>query len=229
MLDSEFEPQNETDEDLVVFMSWQSDHPGVAQAAFAEFHKRHVRYLYAVCLEAYADDIGHGGVEDLVQETFWRAYEKADTFTPMNGEEDAARRRIRAWLGRIAYRLVLTAARQQKRRVRLVTGKEDRVDRCPDRTVPRRELTPGEELVRRGMNEVLNERERQVLENFASYYDAESEHQYPPEGLVAELCERLGTTEENVRQIRCRALRKIKEFITVEKRNLERVKDYVPR
>jgi RNA polymerase sigma factor (sigma-70 family) len=229
MLDSEFEPQNETDEDLVVFMSWKSDNPGAAQAAFAEFHTRHVRYLYAVCLEAYADDIGHGGVEDLVQETFWRAFEKADTFTPMSGEEDAARRRIRAWLGRIAYRLVLTAARRQKRCVRLVTSEEERVDRCPDRTVPRGELTLDEELVRRGMNELLNERERQVLESFASYYDVECKHQYPPDGLVAELCERLGTTEENVRQIRSRALKALKEFIIVEKREIERVKDNVPR
>ena len=60
MVDSGFEPQSEADEDLVVFMTWKSDHPDVAKAAFVEFHARHVRYLYAVCLEAYADDKGRG-------------------------------------------------------------------------------------------------------------------------------------------------------------------------
>jgi len=229
MAESEFDPHSETDEDLLVFMTWKSDHPKAAKAAFAEFHSRHLRYLYAVCLEAYADDIGHGAVEDLVQEAFWRAYEKADTFTPINGGEDAARKRIRAWLGKIAYRLVLTAARRQKRPIRLVTGEDDRVHDCPDRTVPRRDLTREEELVRRGLREVLNERECQVLESFASYYDAESEHQYPPDGLVAELCGRLMTTEENIRQIRRRALAKLKDFVTAQKTETERVKDYVPR
>lgn len=229
MADSEFDPQSETDEDLLVFMTWKSDHPGAANAAFAEFHSRHVRYLYAVCLEAHADEFGHDGVEDLVQETFWRAFERATTFTPMGGDEEAARRRIRAWLGRIAYRLVLTAVHRQKRRVRFVTGDDDRVNDCSDKTAPRRELTAEEVLVRRGMTEVLNERERQVLEIFTSYYDAESEHQYPPDGLVTELCERLMTTEENIRQIRRRALGKLKDFINTHKAETERVKDYAPR
>lgn len=229
MADSGFDPHDETDEDLLVLMSWKSEHPEEARAAFAEFHRRHVRYLYAVCLRAYADDIGRDGVEDLVQETFWRAFEKADTFTPMNGDEDAAGRRVRAWLGQIAFRLVLTTARRQKQRVRLVTGESKLVDDCPDTTAPCRELTPQEELIRRGMNEALNERERHVLESFAAHYDAESKHQYPPDGVVAELCERLQTTEENVRQIRSRALRKLKNFMTAISPETERVKDYVPR
>ena len=216
MAESEFDPQTETDEDLLVFMAWKSDHPEEAKSAFAEFYSRHVRYLYATCLDAYADDIGHGGVEDLVQETFWRAYEKANTFTPIDGDEDAVRKRIRAWLGKIAYRLVLTAARRRTRRVRLVTGEGERVQDRPARTATRRDLTPKEELVRRGLREALNERERQVLESFASYYDAESEHQYPPDGLIAELCERLMTTEENIRQIRRRALAKLKHFIAAQ-------------
>lgn len=229
MADSGFDLHDETDEDLLIFMSWKSEHPEEAKAALAELHARHVRYLFAVCLRAHADEIGEDGVEDLVQATFWRAFEKADTFTPMNGDEDAARRRVRAWLGQIAFRLVLTAARRQKRRVRLVTGESALVDDCPDTTAPRRELTSQEELVRRGMNEALNDRERQVLESFASYYDAESEHQYPPDGVVAELCERLQTTEENVRQIRSRALRKLKNFMTATSPETERVKDYVRR
>jgi len=230
MADSEFDPQKETDEDLLVLMSWNADHPEAAHAAFSEFHARHVRYLYAVCLEAYADDIGHDGVEDLVQETFWRAFEKAATFAPLGGDDqEAATRRVRAWLGKIAFRLVLTAARGQQRRVRLVTGDDDSIDSCPDRHVPRRELTDDEELVRRGMADALSERERDVLTSFASYYDPESQHQYPPEGVIAELCERLATTEENIRQIRHRALKKLRDHIDTHKVQIERVKDYVPR
>lgn len=230
MAESEFDPQKETDEDLLVFMSWNADHPEAANAAFSEFYERHVRYFYAVCLDAYANDIGHDGVEDLVQETFWRAFEKSATFTPLGGDDDeGATRRVRAWLGKIAFRLALTAVGQQKRRVRLVTGEDDRIESSPDRHVPRRELTDQEELVRRGMADALNEREREVLTSFASYYDPESDHQYPPDGVIAGLCERLATTEENIRQIRHRALRKLRHYINTHQAQLERVKDYVPR
>lgn len=230
MADSEFDPKNETDEDLLVLMSWHADDPGVANVAFAQFHKRHVRYLYAVSLEAYAHDIGHDGVEDLVQETFWRAFKKAATFTPLGTDDDeAATRRVRAWLGKIAFRLVLTAVRRQNRRVKLVTDVDGRIESCPDEHTVRRELTEEEELVRHGLADALNKRERDVLRSFASYYDPESEHQYPPVGVIAELCERFATTEENIRQIRRRALKKLRNYIDTQKPQIERVKDYVSR
>jgi RNA polymerase sigma factor (sigma-70 family) len=228
MGDSHSHPHDERDEDLLLLMAWKAEDPEEANAAFTRFYQRHVRYLYAHCLRAYADDLGHDGVEDLVHRTFWRAFEKAATFTPMNGE-DATGRRARAWLGRIAQRLMLTEKKRDKRRIQLVTGSCDVVDNCPDRYVAYRELTREEDVVRRGMNEALSERERLVLESYASYYDPESEQQYPPDDVVGELCELLQTTKENIRQIRCRALRKLKNFITSQQQWPERVEDYVPR
>ncbi len=223
------ESRSDSDEDLLLYMSWQEDDSGGARAAFEEFHRRHVKYLFAVCLRAYGDDLGHDGVADLVQETFWRVYKKASLFNPLNLEDqDRARRRVRAWMAKIANRLVLDGSRKEARHVRLLTDDHGRIDQIEFKENSCRELSEEEQLVRRAMNEVLNERERAVVEAFASYYDPESDHQKPPKGLIDDLCRRIGTTSENVRQLRRRGLAKLEEFVAANC-NIERSSPHVPR
>ena len=41
--------RQESDEDLLVFMTMRSDDLAVANAAFAEFYERHVHYLFRRC------------------------------------------------------------------------------------------------------------------------------------------------------------------------------------
>ncbi len=112
MASTSFDLTDETDGDLLLFMSWNADDPDAASAALGEFYRRHMKYLYDRCARAYADDIGDAGVEDLVQETFWRAFEKASTYVPQRANNaDHARHALRAWLGQIAHRLFLDARR----------------------------------------------------------------------------------------------------------------------
>ena len=40
----------ENDEDLLIYMSMRADDPAVAGAAWAEFFRRHAKYLYRRCL-----------------------------------------------------------------------------------------------------------------------------------------------------------------------------------
>jgi len=65
--------------------------------AFAELVKRYTRMLYNV---AYRYDAN--SAEDLVQETFLRAYQHADTFS--------GRSKVSSWLYRICVNVCLTAA-----------------------------------------------------------------------------------------------------------------------
>ena len=107
----------ESDEDLLVYMTLARDDPAVAAAAWEEFYRRHVEYLYGIAVRAYAKLLGgEAGVCDVVADTFKRAYEHADTFTT-GGITDAERMRLRtrAWLGRIAERLVQTRLRGWKK------------------------------------------------------------------------------------------------------------------
>src|SRR5438105_3339854 len=72
--------RQESDEDLLVFMTMRSDDLAVANAAFAEFYERHVHYLFRRCRGATSRILDESGAWDIVQETFIRVYERAATF-----------------------------------------------------------------------------------------------------------------------------------------------------
>jgi hypothetical protein len=72
--------RQESDEDLLVFMTMRGDDLEVANAAFAEFYERHVHYLFRRCRGATSKILDEAGAWDIVQETFIRAYERAVTF-----------------------------------------------------------------------------------------------------------------------------------------------------
>jgi RNA polymerase sigma factor (sigma-70 family) len=179
--------------------------------AEAMFYARHVRYLYGVLQRQQSKLLSLAGVsaEDLVQETFQRAFERAHTFKD-DGIEDPEhlRRRTRAWLGRVAQNLLA----DHFERFREVSASPyldrvscDAIDEAPRAS---REL----DLVTEGLD-TLSEREQDVLRVTALYQRA-GEHQRLPNAVSAELAARWDTTNENIRAIRSRALRKLTEFVT---------------
>ena len=107
----------ETDGDLLVYMTLAPDDPPAARAAWEEFYRRHVNYLYAVCLRAYGRPLGgQPAVADLVADTFKRAYENAEKFDADGiTDPERLRGRTRGWLGRIAQRLAQDALRRRSR------------------------------------------------------------------------------------------------------------------
>src|SRR5439155_10413333 len=106
MPDRSLDLSQETDEDLLVFMTMREDDLSVANEAWAEFYRRHIEYIYGVCSRVTRGILADSGPADLAQETFIRAYEKAGTFN--NGgvkDPDGLRLRVRAWLGKIAQNI----------------------------------------------------------------------------------------------------------------------------
>ena len=192
------------------------DDPAVARAAWAELYQRHVTYLYGVCLRAYGPVLGGpAGAADLVADTFRRAYENAEKFDS-NGIEDPQRLRLRlrGWLGRIAQRLAQTRLRG---RARLPTQflQQDHWQQVPHRDRPQ-ERDAGEiERVRSAIGS-LSEREQMVLRVTFQWYQAGRAHQRLPNDVARELARTLQTTPENLRQIRRRALRKVRAYLTEE-------------
>jgi RNA polymerase sigma factor (sigma-70 family) len=182
-----------------------------ARSAEAEFYERHARYLYAVLTQRVRRLLALSGreVEDLVQETFFRAFARAHTYTAGDTfDPDSERRRSRAWLGRIAERLLadwLAGAREVSASPYLDTLAE------PD-AAPPSSRSPKLRLMREALD-TLNERERDVLRVSALYFRAGAEHQRLPNDVSAELARRWGTTSENIRAIRSRALKKLKEYL----------------
>lgn len=189
-------------------------------AAQAEFYSRHVHYLYAVLVKQRHRLRRVVGIsaEDLVQDTFHRAFSRAHTFSADGIDDtDHLRRRTRAWLGRIAQNLLVDAVRQSSEIAdtaaleRLQDEPPPSSRPPPDSARPLAELSPSERMARAFQR--LSEREQDVLRISALYYRAGDDHQRLPNDVSQELAKRWQTSNENIRAIRSRALKKLKGWV----------------
>lgn len=200
-----------SDAELLARVSRRAGDPLASRRAEAEFYDRHVRYLYGVLVQRVRRPLALSGreVEDLVQETFYRAFERAETFDPGQvWDADSERRRTRAWLGRIAQRLLadwLAGSREVSASPYLDTLAEPESE-------PSSSRSPKLRLMREALDS-LSERERDVLRVSALYFRIGEEHQRLPNEASAELARRWDTTSENIRAIRSRAIKKLKEHL----------------
>jgi DNA-directed RNA polymerase specialized sigma24 family protein len=214
--------EGETDGDLVVYMSLGKDDVPASRAAWEEFYSRHATYLYAVCLRAYGAFLGgEPGVCDLVADTFHRAYEHAGTFDDGGIKNpDRQRLRARAWLGRIAQRLVQSTLRSQSRVPTCFLAQDDWQNL--GQAQPRTTEGPAQiEWVREAFL-ALSEREQLVLRVTLQWYRPGEEHQRLPNDVASDLARTLQTTPENLRQIRHRALRKAESFLRERKAQMKK-------
>ena len=211
----------DSDPELLALIADRDADPSARNRAQAAFYSCHVRYLYGVLARDAHKLLRVAGVgpEDLVQETFHRAFERAHTFSAGDATEpEQLRRRTRAWLGRIALNLLadyLRSVREVSATPYLEQLSCDEIDRAAP---PSRELSSICAALDR-----LSEREQDVLRVTALYQRA-GDHQRLPNAVSAELAARWGTTNENIRAIRSRALKKLKELVTVQRSELEDVR-----
>lgn len=203
----------ESDADLLAYMAMRAEDPATAREAWAEFYRRHAGYLQAICERAYGAGLGGDlGAGDLVAETFRRAFDRAHQFAVRGApSEDVLRRQVRAWLGRIAQRLFQDAMRSRRRLEQVHVEAED-WERIPF-PAPGPAPDPGKlALVRRALQQ-LSDREQCVLRVTFQWYQPGQPHQRLPDDVIEDLAEALQTTPENLRQIRRRALERIRAFV----------------
>ena len=211
---TDFVPARALDSELLRRVSERQVEPIQARAAEGEFYSRHVRYLYGVLVHRVRGPLALTGreTEDLVQETFFRAFERAHTFSIGDAVDDESlRRRTRAWLGRIAQRLLadwLSGHREIAASPFLESWADALVE---EEDAPPSSRSPQRQLLRDALD-TLTERERDVLRVAALYHRPGNEHQRLPNEVSAELARRWGTTNENVRAIRSRAMKKVRDF-----------------
>lgn len=187
----------------------QSDSPARSRAAKQELYERHAAFLFAVLTRRAHRllSLCSWTPEDLLQETFTRAFERAATFRGEAGlDEVSQRQRTRAWLGRIAERLLADSLRASKE---VLGGPELETVADPG---PPSSGSPTAHLVREALAQ-LTERERDVLRVSALYMRVGETHQRLPNEVAAELARRWGTDNDNVRAIRHRAMTKVKQYV----------------
>lgn len=203
-----------SDTELLLRISHGNEHPTQARAAQTQFYERHVRYLYGVLSRQRSSVYATAQMtaEDLAQETFRRVFEKAHTYAAEPDlEAERGERRTRAWMGRIAQRLLLDAL-ERNQEVSATPYVESLG--APSDDDPPPSSSPLLRLVREGLAS-LSEREQDVLTITAMYQRAGEEHQRLPNEVAQQLATRWATNSDNVRAIRSRALKRLREFLSV--------------
>lgn len=187
-----------------------------AQAAFTEFYRRHAGFLYRQCERLYPD-----AAEDIVADTLRRVYKNAGTFNLNRVREpvtpDLARRRVRAWLCRIAHNVAADYFTARESEPQTVTPES--ITSLPDVTCvdPAKDSpTLNAELIDR-VREIVNElpeRQREIAWVIAHRWSPDHEqNQWSNEDLES-IAEQFDLTRENLRQIRSRLIKKLRTILT---------------
>ena len=204
------------DEQLLALAAGRDVASGRLRAAQAELYRRHVRYLYGALKkrEGMLSRTVGLAVEDLVQETFQRAFQYGASYKALpQADAERARLRTRAWLGRIAQNLIIDALSRSTEISASPMLEEVGVDEA-DEPPP---SSPELRAVRCALEE-LSEREQDVLRVTLLYQRVGTAHQRLPNEVSAELARRWGTTNENIRAIRSRAMKKLMSHIDAARR-----------
>jgi RNA polymerase sigma factor (sigma-70 family) len=191
-----------------LFATIASGDAGAVRTAQQELYQRHVRYLFGALQRQQPKLLKLAGLsaDDVVQDTFQRAFDRASTFEVAQGVDDErARRRTRAWLGRIAQNLIADAFRRF-REVSASPYLEQLAVPAPDDAPP--SSRPDLEPMRQALAS-LSDREQDILRVSALYYKAEGSERLP-NAVSAELSKRWATSNDNIRAIRSRAMKKLR-------------------
>lgn len=210
-IDKEILYSQETDEDLLIYISMKDDDPDIAKLAFEEFYHRHAQYLYNVLVKQYPNLEESDEINDLLQETFLRVYEKAGTYKSIGTKNlNESEANIRAWIGRIAINIHNDNYRKNK------NNKEEYLENTELENIPNRPesiniKTEQMRIIEKALD-TFSERDKAIILASYQYYDFEEGNFKIPREELKALCDKFQTTHDNIRQIRKRALQKIKEY-----------------
>lgn len=202
------------DFELIRRMSDHEPDSSEAREAWSLFYIRHFQFVDRVCTCRHGYLLGSAGVNDLVQDTFIKAFNRAHTFD--HAEQCGAPEqelKCRGWLVTIAHNLVRDGYRGQPE-IRLFDDADLELARVPDRN-PDQVVVPESErlrLLKSGLG-LLSDAEQIVLRATMLWWQADRKHQRMPESAMQQLSKETGKSPDAIRQIRLRALKKLEKYV----------------
>lgn len=203
------EKQTETsysDEDLFVLMSYKKDNEAEAQEAFRVFYDRYKKLLwslcYGVCTKLNIEN-GKEFAKYVFSNTMMAIYE--------HPTYDFSKSKLSTWMSKIAYNEALDLIEEHDlSNTKVIPLNETITASIPDKES---DIVQYETPQKRILNEALNllsERDREILLTCFMYQE---EHKHLPDEVLNELSRKYSTTPTYIRQIKKRALDKIKAHI----------------
>jgi RNA polymerase sigma factor (sigma-70 family) len=205
----QFEPEPFKDEPILELLEWLSlEGEDEWQAAAREIHARYHGFLYRVLFKPLKD---RGVLEDIVLRTLGAVFKHHAKFERRKDETpEATEKRFRRWLVTIAN----NRSRDYLRKTKPFETRDEAFWKQveADLSVPTEDAPPSP--VVRAVEEVMAEfkdREQVIIRAWLQYCPNITNPQSKlPRDVLQELSDDLGTTKDNIRAIRSRALRRLK-------------------
>lgn len=219
---------NEPDDSLLTFMALQDQDPELAQDACVDLHRRHARILAGWCMKRRFETFGEV-VEDWVNETFAKAYEKAHKFRcdPKQPAETKAKL-VRGWLFRILERLFLERCRAETlekklRNTEIAEAEFENLggaveDSAPSDSDCQPSVSTGRKALVARFVEGLNNDDRKLLLLTGQYYNSQLRRVEIPSEVRESIYSELGVTAVSLRVRRTRLLNRLRDFILEEEK-----------
>jgi RNA polymerase sigma factor (sigma-70 family) len=198
------------------------------KGAFDEFYKRYSSFLYNACCKSCwsFDSAGHLA-EDIFQNVMVKVSEKGSLFKlPDVVDSIDAPRYIKAWLTRIASNELREFLRKNPDEKFLADPHRKRSSDLLDVTAVDEPVTTAgyvelpvsiqKDLLEKGILS-LEIREREILMTYMQYFDPSRPNLHLPDEVLRAICDRYEITAQNVRQIKGRALNKLKNYFNENK------------
>lgn len=203
--------QEKSDEELLIEIGAGDEDE--KDLAFREFYHRHAAYLHGAC-ETCLHRYGQGILEqdDLFIITLRKVYNNAHQFRVDGAiQPEDLQKKTRAWMGEIANNELLDRIRA---RVPISENNSERLDQFPVADAAVEPKADSEEVrLTREAIATLNSKEQVVVWAMAQFYRRGVKQQRIGSEDLAELARMAGTTTVNFRQLRCRARKKIEQYV----------------
>jgi len=211
---------NEPDDGLLTFMALKEIDPQMAEDACVELHWRHSRLIAGWCSKRRFETFGEA-VQDWVNETFARAYDKAGSFScDGNLPSETKTKLVQGWLFSILEHLFLERCRREAREKELrdsdVNGEWLENLPNPAPVEPEAGAEPvctGRKALVVQFMEGLAEDDRKLLVITGQYYQVKLKRVEIPREIRKAIYSELGVTEGSLRVRRNRLLNRLKDFI----------------
>lgn len=201
-----------SDARLLACVARHTEDPGLANAAFDIFVQRWRDCLYGhvhfMCCYPPAQQIGDTHIES---ETWYTVFRRAGTYDPRDTTGDAQSARTAGWLKRIADRALRMSIR--RRGDRYLCSLSDEMLRCRPALLPDLATHNPRCAIVAACLQGMSERDADVLRTSASFIIADGTVVGMPAEIRDKLLRRYETTEINLRQVRCRAYRRLRTCI----------------
>jgi RNA polymerase sigma factor (sigma-70 family) len=197
---------NYSDEELFILMSFKDENEVDAQEAFTIFYNRYKDFLWNLCLSV-CYNCNRADNEELAKDVFQNTtisiYRYSHTF-------NSSKSKVTTWMSRIA---------KNEMYILLSEFKEIRIDEemevmlesdISDQAYNDFEFeTPQQKALEEALK-ILSDRDQEILLTYMMYEDG---NKHLPDKVLQYLINKYATTPENLRQVKGRSLKRIKNHI----------------